>query len=263
MWPVQSDPFSLVSPPACRWEAACAGLQPEWRVEWSALQERPRLGALQLHHTSQQSGEAQLVSRACVSQRCRVPALLPHQRELSGPGKREQPRPAVHISALRGESLPLQDQHLLWWKGTHMKGFVINLQYVLRLHQRTSFLTPLSTSPPPLRCMWRLRAALPPWPSWSTTTPLSPMAWSPHCTTQHPNVTSPRCTVCHPSTTNGRWSAQTSPWSTSWEEASTGRCTWECGKSTTSRWLSKHSRSEAHFYVIGLFPPTLQWIVGL
>ena len=109
-------PF-LPLPPVSRWEAACARLQPEWRVERSALQERPGLGALQLHHTSQQSGEAQLVPRARVPQRRRVPALIPHQREFPGPGKREQPRAAVHISALWRESLPLPHQHLLRWKG--------------------------------------------------------------------------------------------------------------------------------------------------
>lgn len=91
-----------------------------------------------------------------------------------------------------------------------------------------------------LRCTWHPRAVLPPWPSWSTTTPLWPTAWSPLCTIQHPNATSPQCTVCHPSTTSGKWSAQTSPWSTSWGGGSTERCTWGCGKNTTWPWPSRH-----------------------
>lgn len=94
-----------------RREVACARLQPQWRVVRGADQEWPGLGAVQLHHPRQQPGEAQLVPRACVAQRRRVPAQLGHQRELPGPREREQPRAEVHISAVRGEGLPLQDQH--------------------------------------------------------------------------------------------------------------------------------------------------------
>lgn len=92
-----------------RREAACAGLQPQRRVVRGTDQEWPGLGAVQLHHPCQQLGETQLVPWTRVTQRCRVPAQFGHQRKFSGPREREQPRPEVHFSAVRGESLPLQD----------------------------------------------------------------------------------------------------------------------------------------------------------
>lgn len=88
-------------------------------------------------------------------------------------------------------------------------------------------------------CTCRRRAASTRWRSWCTTIPRCPTASSPRCTTRRRSATSPPSTESLPTTISGRWNAPTSPWSTSWEGASTGRCTRGFGRSTTSPWLSR------------------------
>lgn len=100
-----------------RWKAPCAGLQSQWGVVRGADQERAGLGPQQLHHPGEQLGEAFLVSRTGVTERCRVPPEQRHQRQLPGAGEREQPGAAVHLAQVRRTRLPLQDQHHLGRQG--------------------------------------------------------------------------------------------------------------------------------------------------
>lgn len=104
-----------------RWEAPGFRLQSQWGVVWSPNQKWPRVGPKQLHHTSQQSGETFLVPRARVPQRSWVPAEQRDQRQLLGPGEREQSWPAVHLAEIRREGVPLQNQHCFRWQGTGPK----------------------------------------------------------------------------------------------------------------------------------------------
>lgn len=113
---LSSAPGLTVSKPiffSPRRKAPCAGLQPQWGVVRGADQERAGLGPQQLHHPSEQLGEALMVPRAGVPQCRRVPAEQRHQRQLPGAREREQPRAEIHLPALRGQGLPLQDQHCL------------------------------------------------------------------------------------------------------------------------------------------------------
>lgn len=100
-----------------RWEVASPRLQPEWWMEWGTFEERAGLGTKQLHHAGEQPGKAFMVPRASVPQRSRVSVEQPHQRQLPGSWKREQPRAAVHLAQVRRTCLPLQDQYHLRWKG--------------------------------------------------------------------------------------------------------------------------------------------------
>lgn len=100
-----------------RWKAPGLRLQSQWGMVWSPNQKWPRVGPKQLHHTSQQSGEAFLVPRTRVPQCRRIPTEQWNQRQLLGAGEREQPWPEVHLTEIRREGVPLQDQHCFWWQG--------------------------------------------------------------------------------------------------------------------------------------------------
>ena len=67
------------------------------------------LGALQLCDSGQLSGEAFLVPRAHIQERCRVPPLQWHQWELPSERVRVLARPEVDLAEVRGSSLPLPD----------------------------------------------------------------------------------------------------------------------------------------------------------
>lgn len=56
------------------------------------------MGAFQLRHTLQQSGEALVVPRTNLAECRRVPAQQRHRWQLPGAGQREQSRTAVDIA---------------------------------------------------------------------------------------------------------------------------------------------------------------------
>ena len=67
------------------------------------------LGALQLRDPRQLPGEALLVPRPHLQERCRVPPLQRDQRQLPGPRVGVLAGAEVDLPAVRGQGLPLQD----------------------------------------------------------------------------------------------------------------------------------------------------------
>lgn len=104
-----------------RWKAPCPGLQPQWGMVRGPNEERTRLGTQQLHHPGEQFGEAFLVSWTGVTERCRVPSEQWDQRQLSRAREREQSWPEIHLPAIRGKGVPLQNKHCVWRKGRMSK----------------------------------------------------------------------------------------------------------------------------------------------
>lgn len=106
---------------ACRWAGADPELQQVGGMVRGARHLRPgRLGAVQLRDAGQLAWEALVVPRADLAQRRRVPAELRHQWQLPGAREREQSRPAEHLAALRGQSLPLPHQRGRQRQGNHL-----------------------------------------------------------------------------------------------------------------------------------------------
>lgn len=78
-------------------------------VRGSQRGRRRRMGPLQLRHTGQLVGEALVVPRSNLQERGRVPSQLRHQRIVPRPRVRVLAGPAVHLVAIRWQSVPLPD----------------------------------------------------------------------------------------------------------------------------------------------------------
>ena len=68
-----------------------------------------RLGALQLRDSGQLAGEALLVPRPHIKERCRVSPLQWHQWKLPSERVRVISGPEVDLAEVRGSGVPLQD----------------------------------------------------------------------------------------------------------------------------------------------------------